>query len=146
MNGLDDNGVTEQRDSPTSSSRSGSESFSARLRHRSNPMMLPLAGGPWSPFGVVEHVGRRSGRSYEVPVEPFVDDAHVVIGLPWGADTNWAQNVIAAARCRMRWRGKTLSLTNPRIVGPDVALPLARGLKGRLLARLRLEHFLLLDR
>jgi deazaflavin-dependent oxidoreductase (nitroreductase family) len=108
--------------------------------------MLPLAGGRWSPFGVVEHVGRRSGQTYRVPVEPFVDDAHVVIGLPYGADTNWAQNVIAAGRCRMRWRGKILSLTNPRIVGPDVALALATGLKGWLLASLRLEHFLLLDR
>jgi deazaflavin-dependent oxidoreductase (nitroreductase family) len=108
--------------------------------------MLPLAGGPWSPFGVIEHVGRRSGRAYKVPVEPFVDDAHVVIGLPWGRETNWAQNVIAAGACRMRWRGRSLSLTNPRIVGPDVALPLATGLKRRLLARLHLEHFLLLDR
>ena len=138
--------MTEQTGSGASSSRSGSESFSARLRHRSNPIILPLAGGPWSPFGVVKHVGRRSGHAYEVPVEPFVDDTYVVIGLPWGADTNWAQNVIAAGRCEMRWRGKTLSLTNPRIVGPDVALPFARGLKGRLLARLRLDHFLLLDR
>src|SRR5689334_1565419 len=131
MNGLDDGGVAEQSGSGTSSSRSGSESFAARLRQRSNPIMVPLAGGYWSPFGVVEHVGRRSGRAYEAPVEPFVDDAHVVIGLPWGADTNWAQNVLAAGRCDMRWRGRTLSLTNPRIVGPDVALPLATGLKGR---------------
>jgi deazaflavin-dependent oxidoreductase (nitroreductase family) len=108
--------------------------------------MLRLAGDRWSPFAVVEHRGRRSGRPYRVPVEPFVTPDHALIALPWGPGTNWAQNVVAAGGCGMRWQGATLSLINPRVVGPQEALPLATGRKGALLRRLGFADFLLLDR
>jgi deazaflavin-dependent oxidoreductase (nitroreductase family) len=118
----------------------------ARIRRASNPLMLRLAGRRWSPFGIVEHRGRRSGRAYRVPVEPFVTSTHVVIALPWGPGTNWAQNVVAAGGGRMEWKGRSLQLTRPRVGGRQEALPLASGWKGALLRRLRFEHFLILDR
>jgi deazaflavin-dependent oxidoreductase (nitroreductase family) len=108
--------------------------------------MLRLAGGRWSPFAVVEHQGRRSGRAYEVPVEPFVLPVHVLIALPWGPGTNWVRNVLSAGGCDMRWQGATIALTNPRVVAPDEALPMATGWKGAMLRRLGFNDFLLLDR
>lgn len=111
-----------------------------------NSLVLRVAGRRFSPFGLVEHRGRRSGRAYHVPVEPFVSSEHVVAALPWGSGTHWVQNVLAAGGCVLRWQGRSLRLTNPRVVGPADALPLTTGVKSRLLVSLRISDFLIFDR
>lgn len=44
---------------------------------------------PWAPgFGVVRHRGRRSGRTYETPVNVFTTSTGVRIALTYGADAD----------------------------------------------------------
>jgi hypothetical protein len=40
----------------------------------------------------------------------------VMIGLPWGVDTNWARNVVAAGGASLTWKGREVWVTDPRIV------------------------------
>jgi len=47
-----------------------------------------------------------------------------VIGLNFGRESDWMQNVAAAQRCRMRLHDQQMELTAPRIV------PIAEGVKG----------------
>lgn len=112
-----------------------------------NRLALRVSGHRWFPlYAVVEHVGRKSGRAYEVPVALIVAPDRFVVCLPFGRGTNWARNVLAAGGCTIRWKGAVHHLTSPQIVGPDVALPLANRLERFMIPRLGFEEFLLLDR
>lgn len=66
-------------------------------------------------FGVVLHQGRRSGRTYETPVNVFRQGDLVRIALTYGTDSDWVRNVLAAGGCRLRTRGGVLTLTAPRL-------------------------------
>ncbi|KQM84453.1 hypothetical protein ASE68_04360 [Agromyces sp. Leaf222] len=94
------------------------------------PVARALAGRRWMPvWGVIRHRGRKSGTAYETPIAvvPTKDAAIVMIGLPWGAKTNWARNVIAADGASLRWKGRDVELVQPRIVDAAAAEQLAKG-------------------
>ena len=80
-----------------------------------NPVLAPFARR-LPGFAVVLHVGRRSGRAYRTPVNLFRDDDRYVISLTYGADSQWARNVLAAGEVDVETRGKRLHLVQPRIV------------------------------
>ncbi|MBD0021623.1 nitroreductase family deazaflavin-dependent oxidoreductase [Gordonia pseudamarae] len=72
-------------------------------------------------FGVVKHLGRTSGKTYETPVSTFRRGDVLAIGLVHGK-TNWVKNVLAAGEAEVklaggvRTRGQVVRITNPRIV------------------------------
>jgi deazaflavin-dependent oxidoreductase (nitroreductase family) len=71
---------------------------------------------PWMPgFGVVVHRGRRSGRSYQTPVNVFPAGNDYVFALTYGPDTDWVKNVLAAGGCNLRTRGRTVRLVSPQV-------------------------------
>jgi deazaflavin-dependent oxidoreductase (nitroreductase family) len=71
---------------------------------------------PWTPgFGVVIHRGRRSGRSYQTPVNVFATEGGYLFALTYGPDTDWVKNVLAADGCELRTRGRAVRLTSPRL-------------------------------
>ncbi|WP_308213885.1 nitroreductase family deazaflavin-dependent oxidoreductase [Mycolicibacterium crocinum] len=97
---------------------------------------------PWTPgFGVVVHQGRRSGRTYETPVNVFVTTTGVRIALTYGADSQWVKNVVAAQACTLRTRGRELELSEPRVVR-DPARTGTRPFERRVLGLLGVEDFL----
>lgn len=70
---------------------------------------------PWLPgFGLVVHRGRRSGRTYETPVNVFPGDDGYVIALTYGPESDWVRNVLAAGGCELRTRGRRVRLVEPR--------------------------------
>ena len=90
-----------------------------RLVTAAAPIARALAGRRWMPlWAVIRHRGRRSGIAYETPIAvvPTADRSIVMIGLPWGSKTNWARNVVASGGASLRWHGRDLELTRPRIV------------------------------
>lgn len=81
------------------------------------PMTRPLAGRRFFPlWAVVHHRGRRSGRAYAVPVAVHVTDDAFTIPLPWGSETQWLRNVLAAGGATIRWRGTDHATGTPQIV------------------------------
>ena len=74
-------------------------------------------------FAIVSHVGRRSGRTYQVPVSLFRRRDGYVIALMYGADSQWVRNVLAAGGADIETRGRRL-----RLVGPEVVRDPARAL------------------
>jgi deazaflavin-dependent oxidoreductase (nitroreductase family) len=94
----------------------------------SAPLALALAGRRWFPvWAIIHHRGRRSGIYYATPIAlvPTVTDEVFLIGLPWGADTNWARNVLAEGGALLQWKGTIHRATDPRLVGADEAEALA---------------------
>ena len=66
-------------------------------------------------FAIVSHVGRRSGRTYETPVNMFRNGERYVFALTYGADSQWVTNVMTAGECEVRTRGTTVRLRDPKI-------------------------------
>ncbi len=74
------------------------------------------------PFAELEHVGRRSGRAYRIPINAFRDGDVVTIALTYGPRTDWLRNVRAAGGARMLLGGEMLTLGPPREVPTEVGM------------------------
>jgi deazaflavin-dependent oxidoreductase (nitroreductase family) len=77
-----------------------------------------VLGGPATRlpgFGVVHHVGRRSGRRYRTPVNVFRTPGGYVFALTYGSQAEWVRNVLAAGGCDLVTRGRRVPLTSPRV-------------------------------
>jgi deazaflavin-dependent oxidoreductase (nitroreductase family) len=93
---------------------------SARL---TSPLMIGLAGRRWNPiFSIVEHVGRRSGRTYTAPIAARRMREGFVISLAFGAQVDWYRNLQAAGGGVIRWRDRRYQVDSPVRIGRDVAL------------------------
>jgi hypothetical protein len=103
------------------------ERFLRRMRFFSkraiNPVVLRFAGSRHSPFAVIRHVGRRSGRVYETPllVAPLQDG--FVIEMTYGLEVDWYRNVVAAGECRLLWRGREYARNEFGPIDVKTALP-----------------------
>ena len=75
---------------------------------------------------------------------PTRSDDILVIGLPWGIQTNWAQNVLAAGGATLTWKGGEHAVTHPRIVRADEAVTVVKGPVRRLVSSGRFPGFLVL--
>jgi deazaflavin-dependent oxidoreductase (nitroreductase family) len=67
-------------------------------------------------FAVIIHTGRKSGREYQTPVNVFRHGDCYTIGLPYGRDSDWVRNVLAAGGCTLVMSGRTIRLAQPRLV------------------------------
>lgn len=114
-------------------------------RHVTNPIQRMWAG--WAPsFGILEHVGRRSGKPYRTPLSVFSTDNGVAILLTYGPDRDWLKNITAAGGGKMRRHGKTFAVSEPRVVSRDEAAPHVTGFGRRAFGRLPFEQAVLLTR
>ena len=71
----------------------------------------------WLPgFGIITHVGRKSGKVYRTPVNVFRAPNGFLIALTYGTQSEWVKNVLAAGGCQLETRGARYQLTAPTIV------------------------------
>jgi deazaflavin-dependent oxidoreductase (nitroreductase family) len=84
-----------------------------------NKMTLHLAGH--AAFADLEHTGRKSGIVRHTPVRAFRAGDTVIIGLNFGRQSDWYQNIMAAGTCRIRLGGEQLTLGTPALVPADQA-------------------------
>jgi hypothetical protein len=85
------------------------------VTHRFNPvvMTLGLAGEGWSPWGIVTHVGRTSGRTYETPILPHRVGDVVLVPLTYGSGVHWVRNLQSTGMAAIRVHGHTLRVVDP---------------------------------
>ena len=88
-----------------------------------NPLMRPLAGR-LRPLAIAHHAGRKSGRRYQTPVLAFATDEGFVTPLPYGTDTDWCLNWLAAGEGSLEVAGRRVAVANPRVVSADDAIRL----------------------
>lgn len=81
------------------------------------------AGGRYSPYAVIRHVGRRSGRTYCTPVIACRVDDQFVVPLPYGRRTDWHRNLQAAGDGTLVWQGAVYALGAPKPMPATTALP-----------------------
>ena len=114
-------------------------------RHVTNPIQRLWAG--WAPgMGILEHVGRKSGKPYRTPLNVFPTDDGVAILLTYGPDRDWLKNITATGRARIWRMGKTIELADPRVVTKAEAAATVTGFWRPIFARLPFEPAVLLTR
>jgi len=67
-------------------------------------------------FGILTHVGRKSGRLYRTPVNVFRVPEGFLIALTYGRESEWVRNVLAANGCQLETRRVRYLLSAPTIV------------------------------
>ena len=87
-----------------------------------NPWILRSAGAAHSPFAVVDHAGRRSGRTYSTPVIAMPIQDGFAFALTYGPEVDWYHNILASGTCLLRWRGKTYKLEQPEMMSAEAGL------------------------
>jgi deazaflavin-dependent oxidoreductase (nitroreductase family) len=87
-----------------------------RSGRKTKPLVLRSAGRAGSPTSVVEHIGRRTGQRYETPVAVVPADDGFVVALPYGPNTDWLKNVLAAGRATIRFDGRIHEVDRPTVV------------------------------
>lgn len=88
-----------------------------------NPVMLQLAGRPHWYAARLEHVGRRSGRSYATPVVASAVPGGFLVPLPYGQDVDWLCNVQAAQGGVLMVQGLRYTLTEPEVLRSSQIYP-----------------------
>jgi deazaflavin-dependent oxidoreductase (nitroreductase family) len=114
-------------------------------KYVTNPVQRIWAG--YAPtFGILEHVGRKSGKQFKTPLTVFSTDEGVAILLTYGPNRDWLKNITAANGGRMRRYGRTFVVTDPRMTSKAEAAGSVTGLWRPIFARLPFDQAVLLRR
>ena len=80
-----------------------------------NPLTR-LVAGRLPGFAILHQRGRRSGRTYDTPMNVFAADDAYVFALTYGSHVDWVRNVLAAGGCDMTTRGRRVHLVDPELI------------------------------
>lgn len=81
-----------------------------------NPRQMRSAGRPGAYASIIRHVGRSSGASYETPVGAVATEDGFLIGLVYGARTEWLRNVLTSGSAAIVHEGRTYTVDRPEVV------------------------------
>jgi len=110
-----------------------------RFLKRYNAMTRKISGTQRSSWGLVTHVGRRSGRTYQTSLGTCPYGDGFVLPLGYGSHTDWYRNIVAAGTCTLAWKGRAYQLERPEVIsGPEVVR--AWPMRDRILLRLAGMH------
>ena len=108
-------------------------------RHVTNPIQRIWAG--YAPtFGILEHVGRKSGKTFRTPLTVFSTEEGIAILLTYGPDRVWLKNITAAGGGRMKRYGLSFEVADPRVVTKSEAAEHVTGLAGMVFPRLPFDN------
>ncbi len=102
-------------------------------RRITNPLAVRF--GRWAPLnGTLEHVGRKSGKTYQTPLNIFETADGFVIPIGYGLESHWVQNALAGGPLTVHKAGRTIPVVDARIVSKADAEQLVT--RGRTMFRL----------
>lgn len=107
-----------------------------------NPLMLRLAGKSYWYASVIEHTGRKSGKSYSTPIVADRVGEVFLIPLPYGTQVDWVRNVFASGEATLVHKGETYRAVSPELIDSTQALPLLPRDRRRTFERVSIGHFL----
>jgi deazaflavin-dependent oxidoreductase (nitroreductase family) len=114
-------------------------------RDVTNKVLGPLAHVA-SPFALVIHRGRRSGREYKTTVWAFRSERGFVISLTYGGSrSDWVKNVLADGRATLVTREGEQDVVRPRMIHGDEGLRAMPLFIRPALRAFNVDDFLLLD-
>jgi deazaflavin-dependent oxidoreductase (nitroreductase family) len=92
-------------------------------------------------FAIVIHTGRKSGATYEAPINAFRIPGGYRVALTYGPGADWVKNVLASGECTLRVRGRRVACRDPHL-GSDPANRWAPWLVRQILGRAGVFEYL----
>ena len=83
-----------------------------------DPAMMQLAGRKHWYASVIEHTGRRSGKTYATPVVAEPVTGGFIVPLPYGTEVDWVRNVLAAGHATLCVHGENYPVARHRSSAP----------------------------
>lgn len=105
-------------------------------------MTVLRAGQPRSPYALIRHMGRRSGRAYATPVIAVRMPNAFIIPLAYGEKVDWYRNIRAADGCTIEWQGHAYRVGAPAAIPAAQAIPAFPRLWGFELRLYGVTHYL----
>jgi deazaflavin-dependent oxidoreductase (nitroreductase family) len=91
------------------------------VKHFVNPLLRNLARSSRGPFGLLRHVGRKSGKTYENPLMVWrIADGFIIV-LTYGREVDWLRNLQAAGGGRLLWHKREYALQRPEFIDAQMA-------------------------
>lgn len=91
------------------------------VKHFINPVLRNFARSSRGPFALLRHVGRRSGKTYEIPIMVWrVEDGFVIV-LTYGPKVDWLRNLQAAGQGTLRWHKREYAFQKPEFIDAKTA-------------------------
>ena len=75
-----------------------------------------LFAGWLAGFGILTHVGRKSGKVFRTPINVFRIPNGFVIALTYSSQSERVKNVLAAGGCELKTVGREYRVAAPRVV------------------------------
>ena len=101
-----------------------------------NPILRNVADSSRGPFALLRHVGRRSGKAYEIPIMVWRTPDSFVIALTYGSQVDWLRNLQSAGQGTLRWHKQEYVFQQPIFIDEQAGLsalpPFIRGFLGLL--------------
>lgn len=88
-----------------------------------NPLQLRWAGRIRG-YAIIEHTGRKSGKSYRTPVNAFRTSDGFAFIVGYGTQSDWVRNLLAAGGGHVVHRGQRYEISAPRLVSGPAGLAL----------------------
>ena len=86
-----------------------------------NPVLRHLTRASRGPFALLRHVGRRSGKMYEIPIMVFRAQDGFVIVLTYGRHVDWLRNLQAAGQGSLHWHKQEYDFQKPIFIDAKTA-------------------------
>jgi deazaflavin-dependent oxidoreductase (nitroreductase family) len=115
-------------------------------RKITNPVLLSFAGRPHSPFTIVRHIGRRTGRPYATPVIATWTAEGFVIPLTYGDKTDWLRNLQTAGEAIIAYQGHAYHVARPLVMAAQDWAQVVGPLTACMLARAEVEGYVRIER
>lgn len=93
------------------------------VKHFVNPLLRSLTRFSHGPFALLRHVGRRSGKTYEIPIMVWPVEDGFIIALTYGPQVDWLRNLQAADQGSLRWHRREYVFQRPEPIDAQTALP-----------------------
>ena len=106
-----------------------------------NRLVHRFAGVSRTPFALIRHIGRRSGKPYETPIIVMPLDNGFVIALTYGPGVDWYRNVQAAGKATLLWHNKEYALKQPEPMDVKAGLAAFPPPFRQILGLLGTQHF-----
>jgi len=92
------------------------------VKHFVNPILRNAAHSSRGPFALLRHVGRRSGKTYEIPIMVWRIEDGFIIALTYGPNVDWLRNLQATDQGTLRWHKQEYVFQTPVFVDEATAL------------------------
>jgi deazaflavin-dependent oxidoreductase (nitroreductase family) len=108
--------------------------FNKRFFNRFSRLLSGFKGSPWN---LIVHQGRKSGRAYTTPIVTVAAGGYLYAPLPYGEDVDWLLNIMHYGGGMLKKGGEWFEVENPQIVPAADALNLFPERTRKLMQRFR---------